>query len=99
MHKTEIGRALCTRRSSDLGLVHKRKFVPFPHSEGETLGFNDGAGGCGQGLAYGVGLAGLIRHEETVLDAIKVGFEFCRAVVGGAKDSSFADSCAGVTEP
>ena len=47
--------------------------MPFPHSEGETLGLNDGAGGCGQGLADGVGLAVLIRHEETVLDAIKVG--------------------------
>ena len=38
---------------------------------------NDGAGGCGNGLADGVGLTSLVRHEKTVLDAIKVGFEVC----------------------
>ena len=54
-----------------------QKFMPFP--------VNDGAGGCGQGLADGVGLTVLICHEETVLDAIKVGFEVCRAVVWGAE--------------
>ena len=44
-----------------------------------------GAGGRGQGLADGVGLSGLVRHEKTVLDAIKVGFEFRRAIVWGAE--------------
>ena len=62
-----------------------RKFMPFPHSKGETLGLNDGAGGCGQGLADGVGLTSLISHEKTVLDTIKIGFEVCRADVGGAE--------------
>ena len=43
------------------------------------------AGGYGQGLAEGVGLSGLILHEKTVIDAIKVDFEVCRAVVWGAE--------------
>ena len=43
----------------------------------------DGAGHGGEGLPFGVGLAGLVCHEEAVLDAFEVGSEVCGAVVGG----------------
>ena len=37
-----------------------RKFMPFSHGEGGTLGLCDGAGRGGEGLPFGVGLAGLV---------------------------------------
>ena len=60
-----------------------QEFMPFSHGEGGTLGFCDGAGRDGEGLPFGVGLAGLVCHEEAVLNAVEVGFEVCGAVVGG----------------
>ena len=60
-----------------------REFMPFLHGEGETLGLCNGAGQDGEGLPLGVGLVGLVCHEEAVVDAIEVGFEVCGAVIGG----------------
>ena len=57
--------------------------MPFSHGEGETLGLRDGAGRDGEGFPFGVGLVGLVCHEEAVVDAVEVGFEVCGAVVGG----------------
>ena len=43
----------------------------------------DGARSGGECLPFGVGLVGLVYHEEAVVDAVEVGFEVCGAVVGG----------------
>ena len=62
---------------------YSREFMPFLHSEGEPLGLCDGTGRCGEGLPFGVGLVGLVFHEEAVLDAAEVGLEVYGAVIWG----------------
>ena len=53
------------------------------HGEGETLGLCDGTGRGGEGFPFGVGLVGIVFHEEAVLDAVEVGLEVYGAVIWG----------------
>ena len=68
----------CSPRS-----CYVREFMSFSHGEGETLVLCDGDGRGGKGFPFGVGLVGLVCHEEAVVDAVEVGFGVCGSIIGG----------------
>ena len=76
-----------------------REFMPFSHGKRETLGLCDGAGSGSECLPFGVGLVGLVCHEEAVGNAFEVSFKVYRAVVGGLEPIFVQHEVCGSDQP